>query len=911
MIMGTVVASVAAILALAATPAVASGTSQYQIRASVGRTAPHIRGTMRVRVANTSAVPLAEIPLVIFPNRFATATTDTEYLNDVTRPFVYPHERFVAGGMRVERVVELRTNGDDAANHPSAVHWGDVVGLPPGCVLWIELRRVLPPGDSIDIGISFATTVPERFGAFGRFHDILTALGGWHPYLPGLSPGGRWLLDAFPPAADFDTELSTTGDLELLLNGRHVGTEGGPLRAKIDDVHLLSLVAAPRFEHVEGTAGSRRIHVYLLPRRFTHRLWAGPLPSNILFDAVTELGADPALDLGGDRTRPLVIVETPLRLQLTHPGEGMVAVSDRLYHVQRLLQPFHRRQLAAGVAYELARPAVTAREGPTDYHWVASGLARTAADTEQQRSAPNTRSVRRWIEIFDVVAIVDRFESEPKIPFVEAFFDQLRVEDPAHQSILTFNNRIPPGPVIFEKLDARIGAEAVAALRAGYATHAEPLREQATAAAGEDLTGFFDAWAQPYPALDYVVERVDRNQPHGDGFRHRARVVRRSSRPLEETVPVRFEARGDGSVTMPWRSDGGQRDVDHRDGDRSNVVGGEIWATTPIPIKRVRIDPDRQVLEETRANNAEPRPLQVVIDSADVTVTSTQFGLAALGVMRHRYDYRKDLATLGFLSERGLGGHVGARYHWGPQVDATLYRHNLFGFFTAMKLDEDFKDDSRPRRRDDGTITGFGARYDYGNVLGPDNPTNARKARLFVDWYDDRIAGDFSFVNWGAIVSGTFPIRPYQTILALQLANGFGAAIAGSRVPNQGRYSLGGDQAIRGIGVEDELGRHLALLRAEVRQSVFPELDFNLLNWLTMRRSQVRLFVDTGRVANDLGTLYDPSHFAVGVGIGLAAVYDFFGFFPGIAFIEVAGRVDRFHDVDNGPQVLLGTRQAF
>jgi hypothetical protein len=47
------------------------------------------------------------------------------------------------------------------------------------------------------------------------------------------------------------------------------------------------------------------------------------------------------------------------------------------------------------------------------------------------------------------------------------------------------------------------------------------------------------------------------------------------------------------------------------------------------------------------------------------------------------------------------------------------------------------------------------------------------------------------------------------------------------------------------------------------------------------------------------------------VGIGFAAVYDFLGFYPAIAFIEVAGRVDEFSGVDNGPQILLGTRQTF
>jgi len=861
----------------------------YEIRAQVSRAAPHVRGSVRLRFVNDSTAPLTGLDLLVFPNRFASPDLDTLYLNDVTRPFVYPYERFDPGGMQVDDVTVAGPQGDA----PARISWPDAPGLPERCLLRVELAEPLATGASIELRLSFATTLPERFGALGRFRDLLTALGGWHPYLAALAPDGRWLLDAYPPAADFDVELSSPDGLEMLLNGHHGGPPADAMRVRVEDAHFLSLAAAPSFERLDVTAGGRTVHVYRRPSRFTLRHFAGPEPSTVLAENAAELVA--ALD--PDDKGELVVVEAPLRLVLTHPGEGMVVVSDRIFHVQRLLRPFHRRQLAAAIAYEQLRPAVAARESAEDYHWVANGLARAAADAEERRREPETRSVYDWIGLFNVFAIVDRFESQPKIPFVEAFFDHTTTEDPAHERVLTFNNALPPGHVLFEKVETLLGEDAFTTLAAGYATRPEPLRRQATAVAGQDLDGFFADWVQPYPALDYAVEDARLNEPDGDSYRHSADIARRSARPVREAVPVRFDTRGQSAdADVLWTAPG----------DR-----GRVELSTAAPVRRVTIDPERRLIEDTRVDNYEPHPLQVVIDSADVTVTSTQFGAAALGVARRRYDYRKDLAALGFFNERGVGGHLGARYHWGPAVDATNYRHNIFGFFTATSLDEDFEDKSRPDVRDDGTIAGFGVRYDYDNVFGHDNPTNQRKLRLFADWYDDRIAGDYRFVNLGGIVSGTYPVRPYQTIAALQVANGFTPSIDDSRVPNQGRYSLGGDHAIRGIGVEDELGRHIFLVRAELRQTIYPEVDFNLLNWVTMRRSQVRLFVDTGRVTNDVGNLYDPGRFAVGIGVGLAAFYDFFGFFPGVAFIEVAGRVDRFDGVDNGPQVLFGTRQSF
>ena len=99
-------------------------------------------------------------------------------------------------------------------------------------------------------------------------------------------------------------------------------------------------------------------------------------------------------------------------------------------------------------------------------------------------------------------------------------------------------------------------------------------------------------------------------------------------------------------------------------------------------------------------------------------------------------------------------------------------------------------------------------------------------------------------------------------------------------MPNQGLYSLGGSRSIRGIGAEEQLARNIFLVRTELRQDIFPELDLNLLDLLVLRRQQIRLFADTGQVDNSAGRIYDVGRWALGVGVGLAAVYDFMGFFP-------------------------------
>jgi hypothetical protein len=299
---------------------------------------------------------------------------------------------------------------------------------------------------------------------------------------------------------------------------------------------------------------------------------------------------------------------------------------------------------------------------------------------------------------------------------------------------------------------------------------------------------------------------------------------------------------------------------------------------------------------------------QLVLDSAEVDVSSSEFGFAALFVGRERYDYTKDIAIHPYYSERSYGIRLGPRFHFGERNDATTYRHNLFGFFNVASLRKSFRDDRFPEERDDGEVLGFGLRYDYSNVYWFDDPSEQRNARLFVDWYDRSFGSDFDFVRFGGMASATVPLIGYRTIGAVQLLTGFEQPLSGSGVPVQEQFSLGGHLAIRGIAVESRLARNIGLARFEVRQHLYPEWDHDLFEVLTFRRPHAHFFVDTGQVDDSAGRALNPEHWAAGAGVGLGAGYDVLGFIPGLAYFEVATRLDRDQ---SDVQVLFGTRQAF
>ena len=130
-----------------------------------------------------------------------------------------------------------------------------------------------------------------------------------------------------------------------------------------------------------------------------------------------------------------------------------------------LLRPFHELQLAQAIYAELLRPRPGARASRRrDYWWVSEGLSRVLADRFIERARPGRAACRTGSSLFNVFAIVDRFESAPKIPFVDAFFERARSDDPLHARVTTFNTDLPPGRVILGKLRQVVGDGAFDAL---------------------------------------------------------------------------------------------------------------------------------------------------------------------------------------------------------------------------------------------------------------------------------------------------------------------------------------------------------------------------------------------------------------------------------------------------------------
>lgn len=832
---------------------------QTAVEARLDLRPPQIEGRATFLWRNPGPEPLRQARLLLFANRFA---RPPEW-NDLSRHFLLFGSSYRPGGMEVSVTTP--------EGRPLVVHDATPTGLPEGTVVAAELPKALAPGEVCTLEVSFRTVLPNLLDVFGTTGESWVAAFGWHPLAlpPGPFPAA---LAAARVAGPVRYSVAAPPDGEALLGSRRLGpaervevrTEGpAPLAA----VRGGFTVALRRFAERQVTVLS------FPPLERTARVSHNASPLEALLDTL------PAVLGGSSEGSPLTIVRAPLGWLPSAPAAGAIFVSDRLFAIHPILRPLHQRELAYAVFLAEETERARGREPPEDVDWVAQGLAWRRAQALYASRFRSGLDVRDWIRLFDVFAIVDRFETAPRVPFVRAFFPVLGSDDPLRLRPESLSGIAAPGRQVFYKLEARLRPERFAAFLARYAAGRAPFRETLRSEAGEEALRFLEAWLGPWPDSNYAVV----SDPDS------GLAIAREGPERPDTVEVEIAG-----------AEGVQRQFVDLDSERTPLH------SRSNRLRWVEIDPARREIESRLDDNRYPASLHWLLDSSDVEVSSTEFGLSALVVGRRRYDYRKDLGLAGFVTNRSVGANLGIQLHGGPRIDPNLFRRNLFAYVSLQRLDRDFEDRSRPKVRTSGRLGGFGLRYNDSTVFWFENPSNARHLRVFFDAFDPALGSDFGYLQTGASVSVT-PRLSADTVLALQGMTGFSVSTGRRGVPNQGRFSLGGFRSIRGIGAEEELGQNIALARVELRRMLGTRLDWNFEDLFVGRRLQLRVYLDAGRVDDRRDRLYRLSRWALGGGIGFGLFYDFLGFFPSTVSLDLATRLDRTDSV----QVLFGARQPF
>ena len=196
-------------LALAAVSLPArSAPLSYAVQAEIADDGAQIRGTATIRYLNDGDSDLDHLVLLLYPTRFR---TEEEALNDLTRGRVFPGP-FSAGDMVLEGV----------DTEPVVFELA-----PAGSYERLVLSAPLPPGEEAVVELSFVTTIPHRFGSFGRHAWMVALNGGWSPMVAARDAGGGWDLEAPPPLADWEIDLSYGEGWSAVVNGLVQETSDG------------------------------------------------------------------------------------------------------------------------------------------------------------------------------------------------------------------------------------------------------------------------------------------------------------------------------------------------------------------------------------------------------------------------------------------------------------------------------------------------------------------------------------------------------------------------------------------------------------------------------------------------------------------------------------------------------------
>ena len=865
-----------------------------------------VSGTLTWTLTNTAALPLAEAWLFRYPDLYA---VDPQ-LDDILLERVYP-SGFDLGGQDLGEVVVSDERGVDRPASPVEFVLDDVP------LIRVPLPRPLEPGESATITGPFTTTIPRKYGTFGRFRGTLTVNGGLAPLPLRLGEGGwqhqepparlprrlelsvpaGWALDVAgvspdPAAARFVRDAARSVDLSIepTQDGRqHITLQAEGLR-------WISLSARRQ------RAAPLRINLPLggdrslswfgeLPRRFQAR-WLRRSAA-----AARATLAEVGLDLGD-----VVLVEAPLRRNLVERGEGVIYVSDRFFEAEALFWRYHDLHLARALIAAELEPRTRDREPPRLEPLVTHGLSWGLVPRYLQLRWRNHASLRRILDRLSFVPEIDNILQTPVFPFADQIFDDPWVVDPLRADVRRFNRPLRTGRTLFMRLEDRLGVDPLAAGVQRWFDGDAPLFALLEEQQGEPVLDLVEHWMGPVTRVNLRVGEVERSRRPEGGWTTRVTIHRRvlEGEPVDEVVEVRLDPRFGKTDrhTLVWR---GQEEV-------------RSWEVqTARRVASVTVDPRGRVLEvdgdglSLKRDNRRPRATKVT-GMAYLIAADSVNGVEAHGYVgfRPRHDLQHQVQLRVWTdSEAWVGGGPSYTHYFGPPRIGSYRRHRVVASVDVQLLNELFRQTDAPL-----LINGqFSYIYDsrsaaYSPLRGERIMATAFVGRDFALRDDaQRTAQEAGFVGVDFEARKLLPLHPWH-VLALRGKVGI---VAGS--VEHRKFALGGNSELRGTPASFRLGRFRTLASVEWRHDFVKDVDVPL-PLLRARGLQGALFVEAGLVGRDLTQPPELNDAGVSIGYALRVYLDWGGVLPAMGGIELAwspnvpnGRVPAVGPPDTWPEL--------
>lgn len=835
----------------------------YTVDAAFAPDASTVTGSYSVDWRVPAGPARDTVPLVLYANLYR---TPNPAMDDTTWTWCFPRG-FHAGGIDLGPV----TIGDGAAcaiePHPDDT-W------PEGTLVQVRLPAAAAPGTRVTLRMPFTTTIPWRFGAFGRYHGVACANGGLVPHVPALDGEGRPLSPATPPLARWVVNLQPPAGQPCVLNGVH--HPAGAIAATLERTGWLTLVTAPALHAYTATHDGAHV---------TFFSWSANRERGqaIAHEALQALRFGRAALGGGDATQ--VLVDARLRDVFTRHGAGCTLVSDRALRVFPILEKYHHKEIAGEVFHRLVRERAAVFERPDDATWTAEAAAWWLRGRYQAARGAEYREVKGVVGFFSFLPIVDEVRVAPRFPFADVYFDAPYRVDFLREDLLAFAHGTPEGRELAERLADLLGAGAADVLwrryLGGFGTspaHA-PIRALAARHASPPAAAIIETWRDGRMPVNYRPRPVRQEPRAGGGVRAHVGVVREGGPPaLREPVPL--------GVTLA----SGARRVAHV---VAGAEGGEVAQDFPEPVARVDVDPEARLAETNRGDNSTGWSLWFLASMPRIQIDPNRgrYEVFANVSVVANGDYRNRLTLGGFIEQEGRGLSLGYFRGEGWKRDPTDYPVRLGAALFLEELDESFASTRSGRVNDEGTVASVRCSATLDLRHEPRNPHWGSTAFVVGEWADGWLGTEFRFRLAEAGFAFTLPLAREHVVGAEAR---FG--VSDGLLPTQRLFDAGGEEAVRGLRAGELLGEHRWLLRLEYRHTWLTELQEWMpgLPWSTFtpRRLQGALFVDTGNVSDRFRDLFEVGDTLTSVGYGLRFYMDFAGARYSMVRFEIAYRLD-------------------
>ena len=324
---------------------------EYQIVAAYSEEAGEIYGSEKILFTNEGASPVAELYLFLYPNLYL------EKDPNIKAQFyqrAYP-VGFNPGEMQITAIHNL--SGESLPAFPEF--------FKNRILMRVQLPAPISPGRSFEVIVHFKTVIPEKYGVFGRYRNLVTLEGGWHPYLAAYL-NDRWDFLAPPPAARWRISFTVPSDQGLVASVPSWQSDAAgssrTLFFEADGLPYFSLSFGARLDRTEKTIGPVTLTYLFKPKDQSYSEEA----LKVISDATTFF-----LETSGPLppTR-LQLAESYLYQDLVTPGPKILFLSNKLLKAFPLLKRFHDVRIARGIFVLLWREKL-----PREESWVIEGIA--------------------------------------------------------------------------------------------------------------------------------------------------------------------------------------------------------------------------------------------------------------------------------------------------------------------------------------------------------------------------------------------------------------------------------------------------------------------------------------------------------------------------------------------------------